>query len=93
MTRDTVILAALLALASPAALAGDADSEKATSDENGRTFSQWDLNNDGEIEEAEILEAQNAAEGFNWGAVEFEEMDQDDDNVVTREEWQEFFQA
>lgn len=104
MTRDTAILLALLALASPAALAGEPSSASSentepnsehtmSDDEKGKTFSEWDLNNDGQLEENEVLNAQVADEAPHWGGVNFFDLDQNGDSVVTREEWQEHFQS
>lgn len=93
MTRLPYLFAAMFVLAPFGALAGDlgadpvpgsVDTEYEHSD---KSFAELDLNSDGELEQSEVSQAN---EGRHLGGVEFQELDNNEDHVVTRGEWNEY---
>lgn len=61
------------------------------SEERLHTFNDYDINNNGEIDKNEIFTVDSDQERF--GEVEFDELDANDDEVVSIEEWQNYFKS
>lgn len=58
--------------------------------EHAASFEAYDQNNDGLIEEDEVMSVNDDGD-TNFAATEFENLDEDNDSEVTRDEWNEYF--
>lgn len=92
MKRMLTIFTAALGIASFSAMAGGMQSTGAPIGDEGKahTFDELDLNNNGELEEMEVVHADDDQDYF--GGVEFDELDSNDDSVVSRDEWMSYIE-
>ncbi len=82
MTRATLLVAAVFTLMS-SGVAADITRDTSGPDEP-KSFSELDVNGDGSLDEAEVVEAQDP---YTVGGVDFDSIDQDGDSEISNDEW------
>lgn len=100
MNIKQTIIAISLAAVPCAAFAGDKHSyedhevyKQKNRGEQAVSFDKYDQDNDGVLEETEVMDVndKNEQDHLDFTGVEFENLDEDNDSEVSREEWKEYY--